>query len=205
MKLQLAIEGSLRAHMDRDARVLARALRAAPAAATDGLKRDARARVRAAFPRSRRLPNTIRSRLYPSPPAGSDEIGGAGIVYSKFGRREGGRFVDYFLPHVLGGEIRPRRGRWLYIPLERGRRAGTITASARRRRLVVGLEKGLRFIPLDGARTLIVKQTRNRSTPVALLIRRASLRRKLDFRSAEASADRRLTAAVLDGLERIAG
>jgi hypothetical protein len=39
----------------------------------------------------------------------------AGLVYSKFGKRDAGGFVDYLLLHVRGGTLKPRRGDWLRI------------------------------------------------------------------------------------------
>lgn len=39
----------------------------------------------------------------------------AGLVYSKFGYRGAGGFVDFLLLHVRGGTIRPKRGNWLKL------------------------------------------------------------------------------------------
>ena len=39
----------------------------------------------------------------------------AGLVYSKFGKRDAGGFVDFLLLHVRGGTLKPRRGSWLKI------------------------------------------------------------------------------------------
>lgn len=48
-----------------------------------------------------------------------DEIGEkgqyAGLVYSKFGKRDAGGFVDYLLLHIRGGTIKPKSGRWLRL------------------------------------------------------------------------------------------
>lgn len=39
----------------------------------------------------------------------------AGLVYSKFGKRDAGGFVDFLLLHVRGGTLKPRSGEWLRI------------------------------------------------------------------------------------------
>lgn len=39
----------------------------------------------------------------------------AGLVYSKFGKRDAGGFVDFLLLHVRGGTVKPRQGGWLRI------------------------------------------------------------------------------------------
>lgn len=39
----------------------------------------------------------------------------AGLVYSKFGKRDAGGFVDYLLLLVRGGTVRPQQGKWLRI------------------------------------------------------------------------------------------
>ncbi len=39
----------------------------------------------------------------------------AGLVYSKFGKRDAGGFVDFLLLHVRGGLVKPRQGGWLRI------------------------------------------------------------------------------------------
>jgi hypothetical protein len=39
----------------------------------------------------------------------------AGLVYSKFGKRDAGGFVDFLLLHVRGGTLRPKTGDWLRI------------------------------------------------------------------------------------------
>lgn len=39
----------------------------------------------------------------------------AGLVYSKFGTRDAGGFVDFLMLHVRGGTLKPRRMQWLRI------------------------------------------------------------------------------------------
>lgn len=40
----------------------------------------------------------------------------ASLIYSKFGFRDAGGFVDFLLLHIRGGTIRPRDGDWLRLP-----------------------------------------------------------------------------------------
>ena len=122
----------------------------------------------------RKVAGSIRKVLYTK----DGPLKGSGLVYSRFGRKVGGRFVDYLLPHVEGETIRPRRGRRLYIPLQRG-------ARARRFRQSVELQKNLRFIPLKDGRILIVRQTKSRSTPIALLVKQVRVDPVLNFRRVE--------------------
>lgn len=52
-----------------------------------------------------------------------DDIDGkgqyAGLVYSKFGKRDAGGFVDFLLLHVRGGTIKARNGDWLRLVNEK--------------------------------------------------------------------------------------
>lgn len=48
----------------------------------------------------------------------------AGLVYSKFGKRDAGGFVDFLLLHVRGGTVRPRSGEWLRIAAGDGAGSG---------------------------------------------------------------------------------
>lgn len=50
----------------------------------------------------------------------------AGLVYSKFGKRDGGGFVDFLLLHVRGGTLRPTDGDWLRLE---NRRTGLTSPS----------------------------------------------------------------------------
>jgi len=52
----------------------------------------------------------------------------AGLVYSKFGKRDKGGFIDYLLIHMRGATIRPRDGEWLRIRNKRAGQSHTLVA-----------------------------------------------------------------------------
>lgn len=81
---------------------------------TRALQLKIRADVHAMFPGSRKPGNAIRSVTYPE--AGRLSRRPAGIVFSAFGRREAGVFIDYLVPYLTGAHLKPRRGRYLAIP-----------------------------------------------------------------------------------------
>lgn len=176
LEYRLAFQGNLQAFMRREVEAISTAMDQAVGESARAIQLAARAEVNAHFGRSarvrggnRRVANAIRMHQYDDGPFRS-----AAIVYSKFGRRGPEGFVDYLAPAVFGATITPKRGKFLYIPLERGR-------AARRRRQAVALQKNLRFVQLSGGRVLIVRDSRTRSTPIGLLVPRVVIRPKLNF------------------------
>lgn len=149
----------------RDLRVLiglksAAAIKAkdtAVAVTTDQLKTEARKQVVAGFSGQARrfgpardydrLSKTIQDRLY----GVGAESGAAGIVYSKFGKRAGGVFRDYFAPFTTGATQRPRSAKMLLIPfLPIHRRPGAFERFLRRE------AENINYAPQpDKGRTLI--------------------------------------------------
>lgn len=69
------------------------------------------------FRRNRRAANAVRRLVFDNEARGS-----AAIIFSKFGRRDGGEFVDFLAPYITGEDIMPRNARFLAVPLQRGRR-----------------------------------------------------------------------------------
>lgn len=192
MQVGLALEGNLRGRMARDARDLDRAISGSVKAEVEALKRSHRAVVNARLGGGRgrgKVGNSVRSKmLEPS----------VGLVYSKFGRRQGGEFIDYLLPHVIGATIKPKQSEWLYISLEKGRKA------RRDKRRSVRLEKGLRFVPTKHpGRILLVKETRTKTTPIALLVRKVTIRATIDFKGAERRADSAIYRRAVEALEKL--
>lgn len=196
MHIRAALRGDLREIMARDTARLGRAIGGSVGETTTTLKDAARVEVRRVFGRTRagrgarRVSNTIRGRLFED-----GEIGRTGLVFSKFGRRQGGEFQDFFLPFVRGATIRPKRARFLYIPL------GPRTRRSRARRFTVENTRNLRFIPLDRSRTLIVRQTRTRSTPIALLVRQVRITPRLNFDRLVQRERAKLPRRLLAGLD----
>lgn len=199
-RLELALEGRLDQQLARDRAAIRQAAAKAVKEVADAQKLAAREVINQRFRGSqrvkggaRRVANAIRAKAY----ANADGSA-TGLVYSKFGRRRGGEFVDYLLPFVTGGVIEPRSSKFLYVPLGGGRRT-------RQQRRQVSEEKGVEFVPISGGRILIVKRTRTRSTPIALLVRRLRHDRSLDFDRVIKGADKALAEAFARHLAEAEG
>lgn len=194
-----ALSGDLRASIERDVRRFRQASNEATKEHTDKLKGRSRARVRQAFPGggarrgARRVANAIRGVV-----RDAGEGFQRGTVFSKFGKREGGEFIDYLLPFVRGAEIRPVNSKWIYIPADGGKRR------SRRVRRSSSLEKGLRFVPSgQPGKIYLVKETRSRSTLVAVLVRRLRITKKLDFEGEKRAAGDGLLRDLARGVEKL--
>jgi len=141
-RLQAAIVGDLRRHMEAERRGAEIAVTAAVREAGAGLKQDWRGQIVAAG-LGPRLGRTIRDRYYP----GGESISAAALVYSR-----AGRIVAAFEQGVV---IRSRRGLWLAIPTElagKGLKGGRITPGEWERR--TGMR--LRFVYRRGRSALLV-------------------------------------------------
>ena len=112
--------------------------------------------------KGRRVGNAVRRKLFDNRARGT-----AALVFSKFGRREGGEFVDYLGPYITGRDIRPKRGRYLVVPLQRGKRN-------RDPRNI----KNLHTVSVAG-RLYLVRSTRTRTTFMFLLIPRVRITKRL--------------------------
>lgn len=112
MRLALAVTGSLKQHMEREARNGARAVTQAMRAATEGLKTDLRQQV-VTGGLGQRLARAWRGQTYPR---GQDSMGAAGLVFTK-----AERIVRAFEEGAL---IRSQKGFWLAIPTESAPKRG---------------------------------------------------------------------------------
>jgi len=188
-QLAAALRGELDGYMRADAAAVLRGTRQAVVAQTEETKRAARALVAAAFTGGgrggSRVANAIRSRVYDNAPGDV-----AGLVYSKFGRREGGTFQDYLLPHIEGGQLRPRDAKFMAIPFNRRRRPMEQALAA------LDTDPKLALVPLPGGRFMLVRRTRTRTTLLGLLVRRVTMKRRLDPRRLREQAQRGLEAKV---------
>lgn len=111
----------------------------------------------------RRPENAIRGEIYDRKDGGY-----TGFVYSKFGRVENGRYIDYLLPHIKGSTLRPEQSGWLYIP---NRQKGKSAGSRRGERLDVSAKKSLSFVPArDNRKLYIVRASRKNGAQVTRLI-----------------------------------
>ncbi len=112
--------------------------------------------------KGRRVSGAVRRKLFDNRARGT-----AALVFSKFSRRENGRFVDYLGPYITGKDIRPKRGRYLAVPLQRGKRNSDPKTF-----------KNLHTISVAG-RLYLVRSTRTRTTFMFLLLPRVRITRRL--------------------------
>lgn len=195
--IRAVITGDLERWMEAEARHIRDAANKAVRGATEELKGAARAEVDRGLG-GKRVSNAIRARYFRG--SGGDITG---TIYSKFGVRRNGRFEDFLLPHILGGEQRPRRGGWLLVPILRRLRNRSFRGDKLRAWLAT--QKGIAFIratsgPRAGRMIYIVKQTRTRSHLLAVLVKQVRLRKRVDFAPVlarhEASFPGRLAAEI---------
>lgn len=189
MSAQIIGLDKVKARLLREQKRAGRATAAGLHATARAAQLEIRTVVRAAFPgrggRGRRVENAVRMAVYDNGPKG-----GAASVWSAFGRGRGkGNFVDFIAPRLFGAHVTPQRGRWLLIPLQAsaelgGGGRGQTRGSARR--IIKRLEdmtttrvKGrgtdrdrIKLIPIKGGRAMLfVRETKTRTTPLALLVK----------------------------------
>jgi hypothetical protein len=144
VRLEAALQGSLREMMAAELRAAERAVTAGIREATDGLKTELRGQITSAGLGSR-LANTWRGEVYPK---GQASIGAAGYVWSKAPGLVG--------MYAEGAVIRSKQGLFLAIPTPAAGRFGDnrqkITPSAWER--IHGLR--LRFVYRSGRPSLLV-------------------------------------------------
>lgn len=195
MRLRAALVGDLRQVLHAQRVQAEQSVRAAVNVCTNGLKQDMRQQAMSGG-LGQRLANTFRSRVYENR---DQPFGAAGIVWSK-------------APHIAlghsGAEITAHGGRYLAIPLPAaGRARGGKRITPQEWERAHGVR--LRFVPRRGAAPLLVADNQRlnsrgravanvgrrqgivftrvagRTTvPIFVLVRRVSLRRRLDLRAA---------------------
>ena len=191
-----AQRGQLEEVMRAERMVIRRASLSAAKRATRDLQLDVRAEVQRGFSDSvggsaKRVANAIRQKLFDD-----RDRGATGIVFSRFGRTgPNGEFVDYLLPFTRGAELTPRSSKFLYISLERG------TRNRRRRRIPVRQTKNVSFVPGKRGKVFVVRQTRTRSTLIAMLVPRVRLRKRFDFARPAVRAEQQFPKKLLDAFE----
>lgn len=211
-RVSAALEGNLKAYMARETAAVVRGVTSAVAVQTAKTQADVRRLVDAALPArgrsGRRVSNAIRSLVFKVDPSKPGDRP-AGVVYSKLGRREGGEFVDYLLPHVKGMTLRPRvggagdKGKFMILPV----RGVSRRVSAIKRDLSqLGIDPQLALIKTRGGKYLFVRRPRElkrggfsaraRTTLLAILVPSVTLTRRLDVAPAEQAA----LAGLADGL-----
>ena len=201
--------------MEVEAKALGIASNDAVEVVTRQVKNDARQHVASRL--GRRAGFLITSRIYQGRSGQS-----AGFIYSRWqrkitaggsefasaGQQSGasgsGGFADIMGRFETGGIITPRRSKFLYIPLVRGR------LRRRERRAFQGLDSGAKItlIPLaqknsSGRRYLVIDRgLRGRGNrPIAILQERVRIKKKLDLFAIFDTADDRLRAELVARLE----
>lgn len=122
------------------------------------------------------------------------EDGLVGYVHSRWWRAGGGGKTvrvgsknanDILAIHATGGTITPVRGRYLYIPLKKGTRYKS-TEWKRQAGISGAARSGVRleYVKLPGDRVLVVEKRgkgTGRGTPIALLVRKVVIPKRLDI------------------------
>lgn len=134
----------------------------------------------------RRVSGAIRRKLFDN-----GDRGTAALIYSKFGRRARGRFIDYLGPYITGRDIRPRRGRFMAIPLQRGRKS----------RRPENFDD-LRPVVIAG-RLYLVRTTRTRTRFMFLLIPRVRISKRLRARRIAIREAKRMGVRVRQAFGRV--
>lgn len=207
MRLRAALVGDLRQVLHAQRVQAEQSVREAVDVCAVGLKQDMRQQVLSAG-LGQRLANTFRSRVYENR---GQPFGAAGFVWSK-------------APHVAlgqsGAEITAHGGRYLAIPLPAaGRARGGKRITPQEWERAHGIK--LRFVPRRGAAPLLVAdnarltklgraaanisrrqgtaftRTAGRTTvPIFVLLKRVSLRKRLDLHAAAAAWAARLPTEI---------
>lgn len=155
-RLELQGRRAARSSVDETSRRIQQALRADVDRIFSG------GTVRARRGRGRSVAKAVRRKVYDNGPRGT-----AALVYSKFGRREGGEFVDYLGPYLTGRDIRPNRARHLAVPLQRGKKNRDPRNFDDLRAVTIG------------NRLFLVRVTRTRTTFMFLLLPRVRITKRL--------------------------
>jgi hypothetical protein len=157
------------------------AARKAVGETTRAVQLGIRAEVNSIFRKNRKAGNAIRSVVY----ANEQSRRPAGIVFSAFGRREGGRWIDYLLPYITGRPIVPRHGKYLAVPLQKGKRN-------RKPRPDMDLAA-----VRSGGRLYLVKHSRTRSLFMFVLVKRIPITRRLRAAAALLRGGAKLPAEII--------
>lgn len=156
--------------MREEAEIVQRAGPRAVRESTELVKLKARSHVVSAL--GRRAGYLVTSKVYDNAPGNS-----AGFLYSRWKKRSralGGEPKDVIAAHAYGAVIEPRQGKYLYIPLVKGR------LKRNERRVFADGAGKVDVIPIGRNRFLIVqRRRRGNGKPIALLVPRVELRSRL--------------------------
>lgn len=208
-RVTAAIKGELRKRMAEEARFIEGAQRTAVARATRIAQLRIRKVINDAFGGSERqggrgnntrVANTIRSKIYPGFRGGF-----VGVIWSRFGKKEAGQFIDYLIPFVEGATLRPR-GKYLRIQLAKSfagvRGSGGRRSASLGKQRVVYRDPSIFTIKLKGGAILVLeKRKRAKPRPLELLVPKVRLPKKLDFAEPLRRAGDELPEELMKALE----
>lgn len=195
-RLVASVQGDAAATLAAEGANVDRAVKTAVVRQVDESKQDTRGLIDRAFPprsgagrAGKRIANAIRGKVYNDRPGKW-----AGIVFSRFGKKRGGRWQDFFAPHATGATITARAGRSLLLPIASRSKVYAAIAGLKRHDPTVDI------IPQRGHGALIVRRRGTRLDIIASLVRKVRIRKKLDMRPVrdrtEAGFVQKLTAAL---------
>lgn len=184
MQVKFEVNGEeFKLRLDRDGAAFVEANDLAVGDATTRIKERARARIRVAFPTSRKLPTVVRGESYPT----KSGKAAAGYVWSLWASKRGGG--DILLAFVRGSTIRPKQGRLLVVPLlERHRRSEVFNKLAD-----LGRDPRVALIKSLGGRMILVERAiagtrQRRSRLLAVLVPSVKMPKRLSVDDLEHAA-----------------
>lgn len=175
----------------RDA-VYRRAAYRAVVTESNTVKATVRGWAREVFPKSRKAPGAVRSKVY-----GTTETGNVtAIVYSKFGIREDGVFKDFLAARVFGTTARPKKGRYMALPIP----SDDMSQRAARKRFERLSASGKLTVVDHGGEKFLIWFTRTRSVLVAMLVKSVTFPRRHNLADAARGGAKKMVADIKMGI-----
>lgn len=194
--MQVGIESDIRTGLApallRDSVSFLNALARSVEEATTRIKERARAQIRAAFPRSRRIATTLRGQFYPEKPGKPPQ----GRIFSAWFNKRG---QDVLYAFAAGLTIRAAAGKLLLVPADS---APGGKAMARAALEALGQAPRIALIRTRAGKLLLVERGDRITKILATLTPAVKVPKKLDFRSLEAEARRVLAERLIDNLAK---
>lgn len=205
LQIKMAVEGKLDQYMAQRQKGVASAVTRAVRGVTAGLRKEiARQAKRADFKKDG-LEKLIKAKVNPRRGYQPDADG---VVYSVARVQRRGKEVDLFEVFDQGADIQAQGGKWLAIPTQRaplGQGRGSSRRAASPGKLSDAQFKQMTFIPTrkpDLAMLAYKDRTTGQITVAYWLVKRISLRKRLDLKRAERKWLPRLETRINRNLDR---